>query len=100
MGEKKKETKEDEKARLAAEKKAEEEEVEKARENTWVVIKVDTNVNDSTHPQLVKLYIQVKVALDEGVYKYVALEIAIISKDSHEIMNEPHECVVKPHTPD
>ena len=104
--EKKRETKEDEKARLAAKEKAEEEEEEKstqimkkARESTWVVIKVDTNVNDSTHPQLVKLYIQVKVALDEGD-KYVALEIAIISKDSHEIMNEPHECVVKPHTPD
>merc|ERR1711998_701282 len=69
--------------------------MEEARENTWVVIKVDTNVNDSTSPHLVKLYIQVKVA-----DKYVALEIAIISKESNEIMNKPHECVVKPHTPD
>ena len=96
--EKKKREKEDEKARLTAEEEEGEKStqiMEEARENTWVVIKVDTNVNDSTHPQLVKLYIQVKVA-----DKYVALEIAIISKHSHEIMNEPQECVVKPHTPD
>ena len=162
----KKKEKKDEQARLTAKEEAEEKEedmerdiIAKAREESWVVIKVDTNVNDSTHPQLVKLYIQIKIADDgereervmkeiiesfepagggggscggglcegakvkadykrkgkmlsgkitrdhgDGTFdieygRYAALEIAIISREGHAIMHEPHECEVEPHAP-